>query len=362
MANELVVKNAKTVSDLLEKQRDAISKAIPKQAGLEVDQFIRVGLTTLRTNPKLLECTPESIISGMLRSAQDGFTLDPNMGQAYLVPFRNNKTGVMEAQYIRGYRGLISLMTRFGEVKFVTAHVVYEQDTFDIEYGQEERLVHRPYLGDGDRGNPIGAYAVAHFKDSGSTFVWMSLERIEKIRKTSKTYSKKDKRNFGPWHDWTEAMQQKCPVRQLHKLLPINPGLMVFHQAAAEDEAEDLGYSVSVLPEPERGNITDSLTPGEVKAVAEDTPPTDGKKSKRGKPKETKPEPQKPEQVTLPAGDESAQIDDEIRAKRDELNGLLKRYETQEEKDAYLKSCTGKTNVNQLGLDELIGAIENLSV
>jgi recombination protein RecT len=367
MSKDLVVKNANTILALVEdpKHKKAISDAIPKQAGLEPAQFLRVMLTTLRTNPKLLECTPESVISGMLRAAGDGFMLDPGMGLAYLVPFRNNKTGTVEAQYIRGYRGLISLMTRYGEVKFVTAHVVYEQDTFDIEYGQNERLVHKPHMGGEDKGAAIGAYAVAHFKNGESTFVWMSMEEIEKIRKTSKTYSKKDKRNFGPWNDWTEAMQRKCPVRQLHKFLPVTPDLMKFHQAAAEDEAEELNYKVSALPEPERGEITDALTPGEPKAepeTAPEPPPKVGKKKATTKKAETATKQKSPPTQPVLTPEQPIDPAAETEAKRKELEDILnKRFGSDEERGTFLNSCASEKDINKLSLDDIQAAIDILT-
>ena len=78
-------------------------------------------------------------------SAQLG--LEPGtLGYCYLVPYQNKKTGQLEIQFQLGYKGILELVRRSGQVENIEARVVYEKDKFDFEYGLTPKLVHKPAL------------------------------------------------------------------------------------------------------------------------------------------------------------------------------------------------------------------------
>jgi len=153
-------------------------KALPKW--LTPDRFLRVVFTSSMKNPKIFDCTRESILSSLMQCAQLG--LEPIMGRAHLIPYRNsygtgeNKTYRMELQFQAGYQGLIDLAMRTGEYAGISAHVVYEKDSFELKYGLDEDLVHIPSRP--PRGNPIGAYTVWKTKDGSRNFSFMYIEEI----------------------------------------------------------------------------------------------------------------------------------------------------------------------------------------
>lgn len=121
----------------------------------------------------------------------------------------------MESQFIIGYRGLIDLVRRSGQVSTIEAREVHENDEFDFSYGLNDTLHHKPKLG--DRGAVIAYYAIAKMKDGGYNFMVMSKEEVEKHRdKHAKA------KNFGPWKDEFDAMSKKTVLRQLIKYLPIS--------------------------------------------------------------------------------------------------------------------------------------------
>lgn len=218
---------ANTMRELLTRAdvKEQIKLVLPQH--LSPDRLLRVALTAILRTPALLDCTRESILSCVLTAAQLGLEPDQFLGQAYLIPFRNNKKGVMECQIMPGYRGYISLARRTGEVQSVNAQVVYTRDKFDLVYGLEERLEHRP--AEGDRGEPRGAYVVFHYKDGSRSFDYMSTSDIERIRKRSKTPDN------GPWvTDWDE-MAKKTVIKRHAKLAPMS---VEFARATAlEDRA-----------------------------------------------------------------------------------------------------------------------------
>ena len=243
MATELARKEEGGLLGLLEKSQQAISAALPKH--ITPERMMRVARTAIQTTPALRECTPMSVIGSIVEAAQLG--LEPNgvLGEAYLVPFYNNKTKRKECQLIPGYRGYIGLARRSGEVQSISAEVVYSKDHFDFEYGLDEKLVHRPHLGE-DRGKPVAVYAVCRFKDEGGHhFVVMGLDEVEKIRAGSKAG------DSGPWNTHWAEMAKKTAIRRLMKYLPLSVELQ---RATMIDEYAEAGYR------PDSGQIID-LTP-----------------------------------------------------------------------------------------------------
>jgi recombination protein RecT len=213
---------AQTIAAYLKKMGPEIEKALPKH--MDADRMARIALTTIRTNPKLLECSVPSLLGAVMQAAQLG--LEPGLiGHCYLVPFKNNKTGQTDVQFIIGYKGMIDLARRSGNIESIYAHAVYSNDTFEYEYGLHPKLVHKPAMT--DRGEFIGAYAVAHFKDGGYQFEFMPKEEIEKRRKRSKAA------NNGPWVTDYEEMAKKTVIRHMWKYLPIS---IEIQQAATQDE------------------------------------------------------------------------------------------------------------------------------
>jgi len=198
-----------TIRHYLQQMAPEIKKALPKH--LDVDRLTRIAMTTIRQTPKLLECNIQSLLAAVMQSAQLG--LEPNiLGQAYIIPYGS------EAQFIIGYRGMIDLARRSGHIESIYAHPVYSKDEFEYEYGLDPKLRHKPAMG--DRGEFIGAYGVAKFKDGGYHFEFMPKSEIEKRRGRSKA------KNSGPWVTDYEEMACKTVIRHMFKYLPISIEIM----------------------------------------------------------------------------------------------------------------------------------------
>ncbi len=195
------------VQDMLTKSRDSIAAALPKH--LTPDRIMRVALTELRTNPNLLRCDPQSLVASIVKASQLGLEVGSALGSAYLVPYGP------EATLIVGYRGLIQLARRSGEIVSLTARVVYEKDAFELEYGLEERLRHVPST-DPEQGPITHAYAVAKLVDGGVQFDVMTKAEVDAIRKRSRAGSS------GPWVTDYAEMARKTVVRRLAKYLPLS--------------------------------------------------------------------------------------------------------------------------------------------
>lgn len=207
---------AQTIGAYIKQMESQIAQVLPKHITLE--RLTRISLTTIRTNPKLLECTVPSLLAAVMQSAQLG--LEPGLlGHCYIIPYGK------EATFVIGYKGMIDLARRSGNIKSIYAHAVYENDDFDYEYGLNPGLKHKPAMT--NRGQFLGAYAVAHFNDGGYQFEFMPKEEIDIRRKRSKAS------NSGPWVTDYEEMAKKTVVRHMFKYLPLSIEVM---QSAAQDE------------------------------------------------------------------------------------------------------------------------------
>lgn len=224
------MKPREQVAYLLDQKKGEIAKMLPQH--LNAERLLKVAQIAVTTTPGLLKCDVASLIGAIGQCAQMG--LEPNtvLGHAYLVPFKTkrkdssgNERWVDSVQVIIGYKGLIDLARRSGQIVSIAAHEVCTNDEFELVYGLDERLTHKPALD--DRGDIIGFYAVAKLVGGGHAFEFMSLRQVESIMLASQSKGK-----YGPWKDHFIEMGRKSVVRRLAKYLPLS---IEFQTAAALD-------------------------------------------------------------------------------------------------------------------------------
>jgi recombination protein RecT len=250
---------AKTILDLLTRSKQQIQLALPKH--LDADRMLRVAFTAIRLNKDLLRCDALSLVKCVIQAAGVGLSLDPLLGQAYMVPFNNSKTGIAEATLILGYKGLVTLARRSGEVASVQAHVVYEADEFSYSYGTNEHLTHVPAaLPIEKRGSVTHAWALARFKDGTQQIEIMNIYELEAIRLRSKA---KDR---GPWVTDRPEMYRKCPIRRLAKMLPLSPEVQ---RSVAQEELQELDIDTSQMIDVDADTPVDALPAPEAAPTTE---------------------------------------------------------------------------------------------
>ena len=199
-----------TMQDYIKKMQGEIAKALPSV--LTPERFTRITLSALSTNAKLAQTTPKSFLGAMMTSAQLGMEPNTPLGQAYLIPYKNH--GVLECQFQLGYKGLIDLAYRSGQVSTIQAQTVYANDEFEYELGLEPKLRHVPAKT--NRGEPVFFYAVFRTKDGGYGYEVMS---IDDVRTHAKKYSKAY--GNGPWQTNFEEMAKKTVLKKALKYAPL---------------------------------------------------------------------------------------------------------------------------------------------
>lgn len=199
-----------TLKDYVKDSLPEVAKALPSV--ITPERFTRIVTSTLTRNPQLQQTTPQSFMAAMFTAAQLGVEPNTPLGQAYLIPFRNK--GVLEAQFQLGYKGLIDLAYRSGEIANIQAHEVCENDEFDYAYGTNSYLNHKP--AHTNRGKVICYYGLFTTKDGASGFEVMS---IEDAKAHGKKYSKSF--NSGPWQTDFNSMALKTVLKKALKYAPL---------------------------------------------------------------------------------------------------------------------------------------------
>jgi phage RecT family recombinase len=169
------------------------------------------------TNPKIQECSKESIIKAVWNIAACGLTLNPLMGLAYLTPrFTGGKT---ECVLMPSYKGLQKLAQETGVVRKVESRLVYEGDTFDVTFGTRPDIIHKPV---GKKETIIAAYAVATLESGEIQFEVMMKEELDEIRGLSDSWKALEagKIKSAIWKDHEGEMCRKTVIKRLLKYLP----------------------------------------------------------------------------------------------------------------------------------------------
>lgn len=232
--------------------KSQLAAALPRH--MTADRMIRIVTTEIRKNPTLAKCDTQSFVGAVVQCSQLGLEPGSALGHAYLLPFEKRKkdstgnwvTERTDIQLIIGYRGMIDLARRSGQIVSLSARVVREADEFNYEYGLEERLHHKP--GDDDSSPISHVYSVAKLKDGGVQFEVMSAKQINKIASQSKSVKKnKDgsidwQNTNSPWATHWEEMAKKTVIRRLFKYLPVSIEMqkaVVLDEKAESDVDQD---------------------------------------------------------------------------------------------------------------------------
>lgn len=182
-------------------------------------KFMSSVMNSVQSNPKLLECTGQSLLGAFMECAALALYPSNHSGDCYVLPYKEK--GTLQAQFQVGYRGLKTLAYRSGILRCGT-DIVFEQDEFREERGSVQKLVHIPAKG--ERGEAIGAYAWAEVNKDAVVFNYMSKAEIMKIKATSKAAGSE----YSPWNSKNDPMKwmwQKTAFKQLAKMIPTSDKL-----------------------------------------------------------------------------------------------------------------------------------------
>lgn len=203
-----------TLKDLLEKSKGKLGEVAAKH--LSADRMARIAILAVSGSKLLMECKPTSILACLMTAASLGLEVGGSLGDAYLVPFRQ-KDGSYVATLIIGYRGLISLARRSGQILSIEADVVREKDSWTFRKNQDGTFFEHAPSEEENPGEIKRGYAIARLRDTPvPAVIVMTKREIDAIRASSKAGQ------HGPWKEHYPEMMKKTLIRRLTKMLPMS--------------------------------------------------------------------------------------------------------------------------------------------
>lgn len=239
---ELMKSEMQPITRLIDSEaaRERVRAVVPKN--VDPGRLIRMALLSISKSDQLRRCSPESLLLSLCDAAALGLDCGGALGQAYLVPFGGTATLII------GYRGMIALARKSGEISTIDAQVVRQGDRFNYELGLKPQLAHHPMA---DCDAPIThAYAVCHFKDGSYQYTVMSIAEINKIKARSKAS------NSGPWVTDFAEMCKKTVIRRLCKMLPMTAEAA---EAIDRSDSAEFGDFVTDVAQPSKPNVSDAI-------------------------------------------------------------------------------------------------------
>lgn len=202
------VKKAINIKSFL--QTPAIQKKMYELVDKNAASFGTSIMQIVNNNHMLLEAEPMSIFNAACMAATLNLPINNNLGFAYIVPYKNSRTGKVEAQFQLGYKGLIQLAQRSGQFERLVSLAVYNAQLVekDLINGFKFDWSIEP----DEKEQPIGFYAYFKLINGFTAELYMSKDQIDKH---AKRYSQSFRKNSGVWADNYEQMALKTVTKLL---------------------------------------------------------------------------------------------------------------------------------------------------
>ncbi len=189
----------------LTRMEGEITKGLPK--GLSTQVMMRVVLTAVTQTPKLLECTQASLFGSILKAAQLGLMPDGLLGEAYLIPYGT------QCNFQIGYKGMIQLIRRVGNVRSIIAREVYKGD--DFSYDLNDSIHFHRRNNKTDYNTITHVYAIIRYKEK-DVYDFDVMAKAE-VEAHMKRYSKAWKKSDSPWQTAFNTMAKKTVLLRCAK-------------------------------------------------------------------------------------------------------------------------------------------------
>lgn len=254
---ETAKKKPVTLKEYVQSMSKQIAVALP--SNITPERFSRIVLTAISTNPKLQECTPQSFLGAMMTAAQMGIEPNTPLNLGFLLP-RKNKNGAMECTFQLGYKGMIDLAFRSGNIASIGAYAVHAGDTFEVRLGTDPYISHIPTMK--DKGDVIAYYAYYKTKDGHTSFEVMT---VDEVREHARKFSDAVKRGWSsPWDTNPDEMAKKTVLKKVLKYAPLTAEASskiamdesVHHTISSDMASEPISYEIPDA-DPETGEITE---------------------------------------------------------------------------------------------------------
>lgn len=202
------------------------------------DSFVANVTALVTNNTNLQECQPMSVIYAAIKATALNLPLEPSLGCAYVIPYKNNKLNRTDAQFQIGAKGLYELAMRTKQFKVINVTDIREGELkgFDLLTGEikVEGLPNRESL-------PVIGYA-AYFRlhDGFEKTLYMTVGELDAhAARYSQTYKVDKAKGYksSKWSDDFDAMAKKTVLKLLlSKYAPKSVEMQQVNQAINDDQ------------------------------------------------------------------------------------------------------------------------------
>jgi recombination protein RecT len=183
---------------------------------------ISFAVQAINGSEMLQKCDRNSVLQAVYNIALTGLSLNPISKLAYLTPRWNAKKQQNECLLMPSYQGMVKVITDTGSAKKLDAFLIMEGDVFEVSYGTESTIIHKPKFPKGK--TIIGAYAIAVLSNGEKQFEVMDKDELDHVRACSDSWKafESGKAKSSIWNDWEGEMCRKTVIKRLTKYLPKN--------------------------------------------------------------------------------------------------------------------------------------------
>lgn len=212
MANEIATRQQTPLQRFNGVMKDTRTQEyLQSVLGKKKDQFVTSLISAVANNENLQVCEPMSIMYTAMKATALGLPVDPSLGYAGMIPYKDGKTGKTLCQFQIMRDGWCELLMRTGQVKFIANEIVYEgqlvkHNRFTGEYVFDE---------DAKKSDKVIGY-MAYLKLTNGfekTVYWT----VEEVKAHALKYSQTYRKGYGLWKDSQDAMALKTVLKHLIK-------------------------------------------------------------------------------------------------------------------------------------------------
>jgi recombination protein RecT len=256
------IKEKTTVEEFI--NRDKFKEELTKLTGdpKKTERFIRLGVSQLRDQPKLMNCYPPSFASALLSCAEINLEPSKQKQLVYFIPSYNKDLKRDECQFMVSYKGMCILAYRTGVVKDVYAEVIYDGDHIKAVFGTNAYFEHIPILNAEERGEVMAYYAYCKLVNNIERKKILLPKDIDRIKQSSKNWQS----SYSPWNTHYDAQAKKTCIKQLFST-PFPEAQFVKSDTV---ELGNLGIITDSEDYEHNFEVEDQEETGEVKTKAED--------------------------------------------------------------------------------------------
>lgn len=189
-------------------------------------QFVTSLLSIVNNNSHLAKATNTSVLNAAMKAATLDLPIDSNLGFAYIVPYGS------EAQFQLGYKGLIQLAQRSGQIVKLNAGEIYASQFKGYNPLTEDLEVDMTVLPKANE-EVAGYFAFMRLSNGfEKTLFWTKDRVLAHGKKYSRSFSGKT----SPWQTDFGAMARKTVLK--HLLSTYAPLSIEMQQAIIEDNVD----------------------------------------------------------------------------------------------------------------------------